>query len=213
MTFVKVCGLTRIEDARSAWELGASALGLVFHPESPRRVSLETARRLRSALPESVVWVGVFVDAPRDHVQRVMETLRLGALQFHGREAPEWCEGWPVPVIKAIQPSEARDEARWKAYVHVAWAILLDADDPHRRGGTGRPTDWVLAARLAAQTRLILAGGLHAGLVPQALRQVRPFGLDLSSSLEREPGIKDPVKLQTLFQTLDSHGVRSCSPL
>jgi len=210
MTFVKVCGLTRAEDARLAWELGAAALGFVFHPGSPRALRLEQAARLRAELPPEVFCVGVFVDAPRSLLQEAAEAARLGALQLHGQETPEACAGLAVPVIKALKPAQARDEGLWRAFAQGAAALLLDADHPSLPGGTGRTTDWALGARLAPETRLILAGGLHPGNALRALQQVHPFGLDLSSGLESAPGLKDPTQLRALFQNLSLKGPRPC---
>lgn len=210
MTFVKVCGLTRAEDARLAWALGAAALGFVFHPGSPRALGLEQAARLRAELPPEAFCVGVFVDAPRSLLLEAAEAARLGALQLHGQETPEACAGLAVPVIKALKPAQARDEGLWRAFAQGAAALLLDADHPSLPGGTGRTTDWALAARLAPEARLLLAGGLHPGNAIRALQQVHPFGLDLSSGLESSPGLKDPAKLSALFQTLSLKGRRPC---
>lgn len=202
---IKVCGLTRAEDARLAWELGASALGFVFHPASPRCVSTEQVRRIRSSLPVEAFCVGVFVDCEPDQVQDIAGRAGLDAVQLHGRERPEACAAIAMPVIKAIR---AEDEARLGEF--PVRAFLLDAVHPSLAGGTGRRADWPLAQRLAARQPLILAGGLSPENCREAIEAVRPLGLDLSSGVESAPGIKDPAKLNALFQMLRPRGLRPC---
>lgn len=207
MTALKVCGLTRVEDARLAWDLGAAALGFVFHAESPRAVTVPIAGAICRELPEEVVKVGVFVDRSVDEITEIAEAVGLSAVQLHGRETPELVARLCVPVIKAIRAEEA-DEGYLRAF-RVA-CFLLDASHPTLAGGTGQRADWDLARRLALHHPLILAGGLNPQNVLEATQRVNPRGLDLSSGLESAPGRKDPEIMRELFRALPLKGARPC---
>jgi phosphoribosylanthranilate isomerase len=197
---VKICGVTTVEDARLAAELGASAIGLVFWPGSPRFVEIPQARAIVAALPPLVSAVGVFVDQA-EHAAHVAREVGLNAVQFHGDEPPESYRGFPVRVIKAVtvRDDSAGDAA---AAVPVAATVLLDAHDPVRRGGTGRPIDWSIAARIARQRPVILSGGLNPGNAVDAVGAVAPYAIDVSSGVELVFGRKDPAKLRALFAAL-----------
>lgn len=197
---VKICGITRVEDATVAVSLGATAVGFIFWPGSPRRVAPTDAAAIGAALPQEVWKVGVFVDAPPDHIRRVIEEARLTAVQLHGNETPAAAAALNARVIKAIalehvDSPEALDD--WRGV-----PILLDANDPVRKGGTGRTIDWHRAAEMAARHDIILAGGLRAGNVAEAIARVRPSGIDVSSGVEASPGVKDHDKLRSLFEAL-----------
>jgi len=207
MPAVKVCGLTRTEDALLAWELGAAALGFVFHPESPRSVTPSQAAAIRAELPPEAVCIGVFVDRSPHEVQDIAAAVGLTAVQLHGHETPEVAAQCRLPVIKAIRAEDC-DEGRLRAF-RVS-AFLFDASHPSLAGGTGLRADWTLAQATAARHPLILAGGLHPGNVRKALNTVRPRGLDLSSGLESAPGCKDPERLLELFRCLPMKGERPC---
>ncbi|MFZ1612997.1 MAG: phosphoribosylanthranilate isomerase [Holophaga sp.] len=207
MPAVKVCGLTRVEDAQLAWELGAAALGFVFHPASPRSVTAAQAARIRAELPADAYLVGVFVNRTIAEIEDIADAVGLSVVQLHGQETPEMVSQFTRPVIKAIRAEEA-DEGRLRSF-QVA-AFLLDASHPTLPGGTGFQADWLLARDLAKRHPLLLAGGLHPENVCEALEVVSPRGLDLSSGLESTPGLKDPVRLRTLFQRLPNHGERPC---
>jgi phosphoribosylanthranilate isomerase len=199
---VKICGLTRSEDAALAVELGATALGMIFWPSSPRAVSRAQARAIVDAAPSGVLTVGVFVNPAMEEVEAVMEEVPLGAIQLHGDEPPALVNSLPWPVIKGVGlPADGAlpELDEWADTVRV----LLDAHDPVRRGGTGRTVDWTRAALLARRRPLILAGGLQADNVAAAIEQVAPAGIDISSGVERVPGIKDETKLRALFRALD----------
>jgi phosphoribosylanthranilate isomerase len=199
--WVKICGITRTEDALAAANLGADALGLVFWPGSRRFISQEEARAIVRVLPPSVVVVGVFVDQPVEHVDSVARAVGLGAVQLHGSETPDYCARLPVPVIKAIGAGTTFHPgtvAEWPAGVMV----LLDADDPERHGGTGVAANWPAAATVASSRRIILAGGLTPETVADAIRFVRPFGVDVSSGVESRPGIKDAGRLKSFFEAV-----------
>jgi phosphoribosylanthranilate isomerase len=198
--FVKICGITRADDAEAAVAAGAGAIGFVFWPESPRFIDPYRARAIASTLPPFVTAVGVFVNQPLQYVNAVTSLVRLGAVQLHGDETPEYAAAVSSPVIKAVSfaPVEDTRVERWPA--RITW--LLDAPDPVKRGGTGRVIDWTIAAALAAQRKILLAGGLTPDNVMEAVAQVRPFGIDVSSGVERAPGVKDHQRIRALFEAL-----------
>jgi phosphoribosylanthranilate isomerase len=198
---VKICGITRPEDAEAAVAAGAGAIGFVFWPQSPRFVDPYRARRIAAALPPFVTAVGVFVNQPLAYVNGVASLVRLGVVQLHGDETPEFAATVSRPVMKAISPG--RGDARlWPSPVR----LLLDVHDPVARGGTGRTIDWTAAADLAAQRDIVLAGGLTPDNVADAVARVRPFGIDVSSGVERAPGIKDHRRLRALFEAVHDAG-------
>ena len=195
---IKICGLTRPDDARAAVEAGATAIGMVFWPNSPRAVTVEQARAVVAAVGDGeVLTVGVFVDARADQIDDVMRRVGLGAAQLHGHESPEFVDGLPWPVIKAVPVPAAGplpDLAPWRGI-----RVLLDAHDPERRGGTGRRVDWTRAAALSATRPVILAGGLTPDNVAEAVMRVRPAGIDVSSGVEQSPGVKDARLVRALI--------------
>jgi phosphoribosylanthranilate isomerase len=193
---VKICGITRAEDAHAAVEAGAGAIGFVFWRESPRFIDPYRARAIAATLPPFVASVGVFVDQPIDYVSGVASLVPLCAVQLHGRESPEYAGRLGRPVIKALTLDDPLDG--W-AMRHT---ILLDAHDPVRRGGTGRTIDWAAAAALTARRPTLLAGGLAPENVAEAIARTRPFGIDVSSGVERSPGVKDPLRLRALFEAI-----------
>ena len=203
VTRVKICGICRVGDARLAVELGASAIGFVFWPGSPRYIAPAEARDIAAHLPAHVTAVGVFVDQPAEYVAEVAELVPLGAVQLHGSESIEAFADVRQPVIKAVQVGEGFQTAtidRWPASV----TVLLDAHDPIRRGGTGRTIDWTLAAAVARQRPTILSGGLTAANVAEAIARVQPQMVDVSSGVESAPGRKDPDKLREFFAAVSS---------
>lgn len=197
----KICGITRLEDALLASELGADALGLVFYPGSKRALSLEQAGEVRRGLPPFVSLVGLFVDPSESEVGAVLDAVHLDALQFHGDERADFCEQFGVPYVKAVRVRPDVDPLV-EVFAHPrAAAILLDAWDPRLKGGTGKEIDWSVAREVVEKSPLpvILAGGLRAENAAQAIREVAPWALDLSSGVESGPGIKDPAKLKAFF--------------
>lgn len=202
MIRVKICGIRRLEDALLSAELGASALGFVFWPSSPRFLDPYRARKIADALPPFVTTVGVFVDQPEAYVFGVARLLNLGAVQLHGQEPPESYANGTHRVIKAVAVTEGRDCVPAVTAVPARAIVLLDAHDPARRGGTGRTIDWKQAAAAAAVRPIILSGGLNADNVRDAVDVVRPYGVDVSSGVESRPGVKDPGKLRALFDAL-----------
>jgi phosphoribosylanthranilate isomerase len=194
---VKICGITRLEDARAAIEAGADAIGFVFWPASPRFIDPFRARAIAAVLPPFVAAVGVFVDQPAPHVRGVASLVRLGAVQLHGSETPSYAASLGRPIIKAIAPGrDAPDE--WPPSV----MLLLDAHDPVKRGGTGTTIDWGAAAPIAARRPVLLAGGLTPDNIGDAVARVHPYGVDVSSGVERAPGIKHHGRLRALFEAI-----------
>jgi len=205
MTRVKICGIRRLDDARLATELGANALGFVFWPGSPRFIDPYEARAIVRALPPLVSTVGVFVDQPAPYVLGVARLLNLSAVQLHGDEPLEpYCRS-AVKVIKSVAVTDGADSLPAIERVSPSVTVLLDAHDPIKRGGTGRTVDWRQAAAAAARRPVILSGGLNAGNIRDAVEEVRPYAVDLSSGVESAPGIKDPAKLRALFAALGPH--------
>ena len=208
-TRVKICGITRPQDAMSAVKHGADAIGLVFYAPSPRCVSVETAKSIVQALPPFVTVVGLFVNAEESDVRQVLAQVHLDVLQFHGDETPEFCASFAVPYLKALRItpalSSAADVLALIEQYSTASAILLDAWDPLQAGGTGKQFDWSLAAHCVHQSELpiVLAGGLDAANAADAIARVRPWALDLSSGVESEPGIKDPQRLTAFFDEVN----------
>ncbi len=202
MVRVKICGITNVEDALAAVYFGADAVGFVFYPESPRQVTPETARKIVAELPAFVTTVGVFVDVPPADVERVLEYVRLDCAQLHGDEPPEACL-IERKVIKAIRMRDAADIEKIKDY--RASAFLLDAYLPEAPGGTGRKFNWAHALEAKKFGRpIILAGGLTSENVEEAIKQVEPFGVDVSSSVEKEKGIKDHEELRLFIERAKS---------
>jgi phosphoribosylanthranilate isomerase len=203
-TFVKICGVRRVEDARLACELGADAIGFVFWPGSPRFVDPERARAIAAELPPFASVVGVFVDQMPEYVSSVAALVQLAAVQLHGNEPPASYMDLRHRVIKSVPVTAGFDPVRACRALPSTATMLLDAHDPIRRGGTGRTVDWRAAAAAARLRPVILSGGLNARNVVEALIRVRPYALDVSSGVESSPGVKDPAKLREFFAALAS---------
>jgi phosphoribosylanthranilate isomerase len=196
--FIKICGITRLEDAQAAVECGADALGFVFWPQSPRLVDTERVRTIVAALRGSVAFVGVFVNQPVEEVNDVAKRAGLTMVQLHGDERPSYAKTLSLPVIKSVTLETSIRFDEWPR--EVLW--LIDAHDPEHRGGTGKLANWTKASALAAERRVLLAGGLTPANVAGAVAQVRPYGIDVSSGVESEPGIKDRALLEALFENI-----------
>lgn len=193
-TRVKICGITRLEDAQVAAAEGADAIGLVFHRPSPRYVDPGLARGIVEKTPAFVATVAVFVNPSRDEVEHVIRECGVTLLQFHGEESPEFCGGFPVPYIKAARIRPGLDLIKYLSPYSAARAWMLDSFHDELWGGTGGAFDWNLVpARMAKPS--ILSGGLTARNVGDAIRRMRPYAVDVSSSVEAEKGIKDPAKV------------------
>jgi phosphoribosylanthranilate isomerase len=198
-TRVKICGLTRPEDAREAARLGADAIGLVFYPPSPRAVGVAAAQAVLRDLPPFVTVVGLFVDPSEDEVRGVLDQVPLDLLQFHGEEPPEVCACYGRPWIKAIRMREGVDLWRLRRRYAGARALLLDAYQPGVAGGTGIRFDWArIPPGLGGE--IILAGGLTPETVAAAIRAVRPYAVDVSGGVESAKGVKDPAKMAAFLR-------------
>ena len=197
-TRVKICGITRRQDAEFAVEMGADALGLVFYPHSPRAVTIAQAKEIVNGLPPFVSIVALFVDASPDDVRACMQALPVAILQFHGDESAEYCEQFGRPYLKAIRVQENTDFVQIANEYDSAAAILLDSYQPGIPGGTGKVFDWSLITTI--NKPLILAGGLNVDNVASAIEQVQPFAVDVSGGVEQAKGIKDKQKITAFMQ-------------
>jgi len=202
MTFIKICGITNLEDARVAVECGADALGFNFYERSPRYIEAAAARQIIAQLPDSVLTVGVFVNETTEAVEAIANEADVQALQLHGDESPEYCMafgGWFV--IKALAVNDNFDVQRIKGY--DVGAILLDASHPSLRGGTGKVADWSVAQRANEMgKRIVLAGGLGPENIQDAIATARPYGVDACSGLEVSPGKKDHERLKSFLEAI-----------
>jgi phosphoribosylanthranilate isomerase len=194
---VKICGITRVEDALEAARLGADALGFNFWPRSKRYVAPAEARAIVRRLPPFVTAVGVFVDASREEILRAADASGIRVAQLHGDEPPELCASLPLPVLKALRIADGHALAALAAY--EVSGFLLDAPSPGY-GGSGATFDWSLAAEAAAVVPVVLAGGLTPENVAEAVRVVRPWGVDVASGVERSPGVKDLDKVRRFIE-------------
>jgi phosphoribosylanthranilate isomerase len=202
-TRIKICGITRGQDAVTAAELGAHAVGLMFYEDSPRFVSVDQANKVIGVLPPFVTRVGVFVNPVEQQVHSILGALRLDLLQFHGDETPQLCARFGMPYIKAVRVRKGMDLLQYASRYHDAKGLLLDTHSESAYGGTGEAFDWSLIPG-NLPLPIILSGGLNAANVARAIRQVRPWAVDVSSGVESEKGIKDAAKIAAFMQ-----GVRS----
>lgn len=197
---VKICGLTNVEDACAALDAGADYLGFVLYPESPRGIPASRLSEILDALDRPCKAVGVFVNAPRDEVERIARDAGLYAVQLHGDEPAEDFVDFPITIWRAVHVDKAGaspDPESWPAARYV-----VDAALPGLYGGTGTPADWEQAARIAAAYPAMLAGGLTPETVAEAVRTVHPLGVDVSSGVEASPGRKDLTKVRAFIETV-----------
>lgn len=200
-TRVKICGLTRLEDVAAAVDRGADALGFVFAPRSPRRLDPDQARLLMAAVPAFVVRVGLFQDQDAEDVASALDQAPLNLLQFHGREPAAYCDQFGLPYIKAVSMAVEDSLSRAMHEFPDAAGLLLDSHLPGGPGGTGETFDW---SRIGDVGRpLILAGGLTPANVRAAVRQCRPWAVDVSSGVESSPGIKDAGLIKTFIEEVE----------
>ncbi|HWI99478.1 MAG TPA: phosphoribosylanthranilate isomerase [Burkholderiales bacterium] len=192
-TRIKICGITRAEDARAAAECGADAIGLVFYPPSPRYLSAERAVELRDALPPFVQTVALFVNPDAAQVAQVLQRVRPALLQFHGGETPEFCGQFGVPFVKACRMRPGDDALEYLRPFSRAAAWLFDSHVPEY-GGVGEGFDLSLMP-VVKEKPVILSGGLSRANVAEAIRRVRPWGVDVSSGVESAKGVKDAAKI------------------
>lgn len=205
---VKICGVKSLEEAEIALELGADALGFNFWPRSPRHIEPRAAGQITRRLPAFTSCVGVFVNEELDGIRRVIEASGIDAIQLHGDETPEFCgnlEG--IRLIKAMRVTDGFDPSELGRF--PVNAVLLDSDARSSYGGTGRTFDWTLAIEARRYARIILAGGLNADNVADAIKSVRPYAVDVCSGVEAEPGQKDLGKLRA-FLSVATRANREC---
>jgi len=198
-TRVKICGITRIEDALEAVKQGADAIGLVFYTQSPRYVTPEQAAAIASKIPAFVSIVGLFVDADAAEIKQVLSKVRLDLLQFHGDEPPAQCRQFSIPYMKAVRVKTDTNLVQYAAEYADAKALLLDAFAEGVPGGTGQVFDWTLIPQNLALP-VVLAGGLNAENVGQAISHVKPYAVDVSGGVEVSKGIKDAAKIAAFMQ-------------
>ena len=192
-TRVKICGITRGQDAQAAAHAGADAIGLVFYPPSPRYLSVERAVEIRDALPPFVQTVALFVNPDAAQVAQVIGRMRPAMLQFHGEETPQFCAQFGVPYVKAVRVRPGVDALEYLRPFSRAAAWLFDSYVPEY-GGVGESFDWSLAPAIGERP-VILSGGLSPDNVAEAIRRVRPWGVDVSSGVESGKGVKDDTKI------------------
>ncbi|MBP0132389.1 MAG: phosphoribosylanthranilate isomerase [Nitrosospira sp.] len=193
-TRIKICGITRIEDALTATRLGADAIGFIFWPKSARFISPAKAREIVDELPPFVSAVGVYVDPEEGWVEESSNIARLSLLQFHGDESPEFCDQFSLPYIKALRVREGMDLLQYEDRYSSARGLLLDTYTEGIPGGTGDTFNWDLIPQ-GLTVPLILSGGLHPGNVTMAIKKVQPWAVDVSSGVESAKGIKDAEKI------------------
>lgn len=200
-TRVKICGITRVEDAHAAIAEGVDAIGLVFYAPSSRAVTIKQARTIVAYLPPFVTVVGLFVNETRERITEVLNSVRIDMLQFHGDETPADCAGYGRPWIKAVSMRREIDVSAMRIQYFDAAALLLDTYWPGVPGGTGSSFDW---SRIppALCNKIILAGGLTPEIVEQAVRQVRPYAVDVSGGVEESKGIKDIHKIRAFMHSV-----------
>ena len=195
--FLKICGITRLSDALHAVEHGATALGFVMWPRSPRFIDRDRVAAIVAQLPSTITAVGVFVNESSDEIARTMEVTSLSHVQLHGDEPTAYADSLAWPILRSVTLATADQiAATWPQDT----TLILDAADIERRGGTGQAVDWSRAALLARRRQLVLAGGLTPANVGDAIATVRPFGVDVSSGVEDAPGVKNADKVAQFLE-------------
>jgi len=207
-TRVKICGIRDPQMAQAAARAGADAIGLVFHPASPRAVQAEAAREIALAVPAFVTVVGLFVDRDEAGIRAILERVPLGMLQFHGDEPPDFCDRFGMPWMRAVRVGPGVDLIECEGRFARAAALLLDAQVPGQFGGTGTPFDWTLVPPTLRRP-VVLSGGLHAGNVGAAMRAVRPWAVDVSSGVESARGVKDAARIEEFVRSVRDADARA----
>lgn len=192
MTWIKICGITNSDDALNACKLDIDALGFIF-AESPRRIDPESARKIINILPNHIFKVGVFVDEEKEEVKRISKYCGLNILQFNGNELPDYCSSFSYPIIKAIRIKGYEDIEIIREF--QKFIIMLDTYNPTQAGGTGKSFPWEIAITAKKIKEFILSGGLNPLNIKEAILKVKPWGVDVSSGVERVPRLKDFSKM------------------
>lgn len=205
-TRIKICGITRLEDAVQAIELGADALGFVFYQKSPRYITPQSAREIIEKLPPFISKVGLFVNDSKDVIEDICQIAGIDVIQLHGDESPDFSESFSLPVIKALAISNAADVVKTQAY---KCTLLLDAKAPEGvYGGTGKSFDWNLLTEMKSANPLVLAGGLHPGNIISALESNEWYAVDVSSGVEESKGLKDYQKMKDFCKKVQEFNCR-----
>lgn len=203
---VKICGIRRPADAVAAAEAGADAIGLVFYPESSRALSVAQAQDVDRVLPPFVTRVALFLDAAARDVEQVIDAIRPDVLQFHGRETPAYCRAFGLPYIKAVPMGDDDiDLAQWAADYHDARALLLDSHIAGQAGGGGQRFDWHNDSAMPGHP-IVIAGGLDASNVAEAIARFSPYAVDVSSGVESAPGVKDMARMRAFVDAVLASG-------
>ncbi|KAA0442580.1 MAG: phosphoribosylanthranilate isomerase [Candidatus Thioglobus sp.] len=200
-TKIKICGFTDVHNALESAFLGIDAIGLVFYSKSPRYVEVETALEIVNALPPFISRVGLFVNADSSFIDEVLCEVPLDTLQFHGDESPLECAQYTMPFIKALRVNSETNIVKLAGDYHQASGLLLDSANGEAFGGTGNSFDWNLA-KLKIDLPIILAGGLNPATVAEAISQVNPYAVDVSSGVESSKGIKDIAKIKQFVNSV-----------
>ena len=198
-TRIKICGITRLEDAKAAIHAGCDALGFVFYYASPRYIALNTFISLAKKLPPFVTKVGLFVNADPVYIKEVMQSGLINVLQFHGDETPDFCRQFKFPYIKAVAVSSSVDLLQYEKNFYDAEALLLDTSHEYLKGGTGQTFDWNLIPPSLSKP-IVLAGGLNEDNVKDAIKKVKPYAVDVSGGVEEAKGIKNTIKIQAFIK-------------
>jgi phosphoribosylanthranilate isomerase len=198
-TRTKICGITRLEDAKASILAGCDALGFVFYKESPRYIALDAFKVIVKELPPFVTKTGLFVNADPAEIEEAIQSGFVNVLQFHGDETPDFCRQFNFPYIKAVAVSSSVDLIQYAKDFHDAEALLLDAYHEHLKGGTGQTFDWNLIPQSLSKP-IVLAGGLTVDNVKEAIKKVKPYAVDVSGGVEESKGIKNSLKIQAFIK-------------
>ena len=198
-TRTKICGITRLEDAKASVHAGCDALGFVFYKESPRYIALDAFKVIVKELPPFVTKAGLFVNDDPAEIEEAIQSGLVNVLQFHGDETPDFCRQFNFPYIKAVAVSSSVDLIQYAKDFHDAEALLLDAYHEHLKGGTGQTFDWNLIPQSLSKP-IVLAGGLNVDNVKEAIKKVKPYAVDVSGGVEESKGIKNSLKIQAFIK-------------
>ena len=198
-TRTKICGITRLEDAKASVRAGCDALGFVFYKESPRYIALDAFKVIVKELPPFVTKAGLFVNDDPAEIEEAIQSGLVNVLQFHGDETPDFCRQFNFPYIKAVAVSSSVDLIQYAKDFHDAEALLLDAYHEHLKGGTGQTFDWNLIPQSLSKP-IVLAGGLTVDNVKEAIKKVKPYAVDVSGGVEESKGIKNSLKIQAFIK-------------
>ena len=198
-TRTKICGITRLDDAKASVRAGCDALGFVFYKESPRYIALDAFKVIVKELPPFVTKAGLFVNDDPAEIEEAIQSGLVNVLQFHGDETPDFCRQFNFPYIKAVAVSSSVDLIQYAKDFHDAEALLLDAYHEHLKGGTGQTFDWNLIPQSLSKP-IVLAGGLNVDNVKEAIKKVKPYAVDVSGGVEESKGIKNSLKIQAFIK-------------